>query len=373
MTVHVAPVAGRRDLQRFLDLPARLHHDHVGWVPLLRADERRTFTPGRNLAMRYCDHALWLARDARGVVVGRIGGVINHRYNRLRDEATARFTHLECIDDVAVADALLERVTAWARAGGMSRVVGPMGFTDQDPEGLMVEGFDEEPSIATYHNRPETVRLLERLGWAREVDYVVYRVPVAPEVPASYSRILDRVAGRGRLRLVEFGSRRNLRPWIRPILGLMNETFAANAGYAPLDEREIRDLGRRYLPIIDPRFVKAVVADSEPVGFIVAIPSIVAGIRRARGRLLPLGWLHILRARRSADRLDLLLGGIRDRYRARGVDVLLGAAMIRAARNAGFRYMDSHHELESNARVRAEMEAAGGRIYKRYRVFRRDV
>lgn len=373
MSVRVDAVRGRRDLRRFLDLPDRLHAGHEGWVPPLRVDERRLFHPRRNLAMRYCDQALWLARDDRGRVVGRVAGIVNHRHNELRGERTGRFSHLDCVPDIDVAAPLLDRLEGWARDAGMDRVVGPMGFTDQDPEGFLVDGFDEEPSIATYHNRPEIVRALECLGWAKHVDYVVYRVPVGPELPGLYQRVLDRVARKGRLRLVEFQRRRQLRPYIRPILGLMNDTFADNDGYTPLDDREMDDLARRWLPMVDPRFVKLVMTEGALAGFIIAIPNVVAGIRRARGRLLPLGWLWILRAGRRTDRLDLLLGGIREPDRGTGVDVVLGAAMIRAARDAGFRTMDSHHELEGNTRVRAEMERAGGQVYKRYRVFEKEL
>jgi hypothetical protein len=153
----------------------------------------------------------------------------------------------------------------------------------------------------------------------------------------------------------------------------MNEAYVNIAGYAPLDEREMDDLAKRYLPVIDPRFVKLVSVGDQVVGFIIGIPNVVPGIRRARGRLLPLGWLWILRAATRARRLDLLLGGIKEEHRGKGVDVLMGRAMIHSAQRAGFEYFDSHHELECNTRMRAEMERMGGSVYKRYRVFRASV
>jgi hypothetical protein len=188
-------------------------------------------------------------------------------------------------------------------------------------------------------------------------------------MPEFYERVHERVVRRDVCKLVEFRRRRHLRPFIRPIMSLMNETFVENAGYAPLDPQEMDDLARRYLPVIAPRFVKVAVAREDLVGFIIAMPNLAPGIRRAHGRLLPLGWLWIVRAARRARRLDLLLGGIKEAYRGMGVDVLLGRAMIRSAQQAGFAYLDSHHELETNARMRAEMERMGGRVYKRYRIF----
>lgn len=369
MPVAIQPVSLRRDLRRFFRLPFRLHRDHQDWVPPLLMDDRYMFDPRRNRAFRYCDCALWLARDGRGEVVGRIAGIINRRYNEFRGERQARFTHLDCIDDPEVMGALLGQVKEWACRAGMDVVIGPMGFTDQDPEGFVIEGFDEEPSIATYHNQEYIVRLLERLGWDKHVDYVVYKVPVPKDIPPLYERVHQHLARRGTFRVLEFEHRRELRPLIRPVLELMNETYVNITGYAPLDREEMDDLARRYLPVISPQFVKVVSVGDELVGFMIGIPNVVPGIRRARGRLLPLGWFWILQAARRARRLDLLLGGIKEAYRGKGVDVLMGRAMIRSAQAAGFAYFDSHHELEHNTRMRAEMERMGGNVYKRYRVF----
>lgn len=373
MAIAIHPVSDGRDLRRFLQFPFRLHRDHAGWVPPLLMDERYMFDPRRNRVFRYCDSALWLATDGKGEVVGRIGGIINRRYNEVKDERQARFTHLDCVDDAEVMAALLDRVKDWARHAGMEVVIGPMGFTDQDPEGFVIDGFDEEPSIATYHNREYIVRLLDQLGWCKDVDYVVYKVPVPKEIPAFYERVYQHLARHHPFRLLEFERRRELKPMIRPVLELMNEAYVNIAGYAPLDAQEMDELARRYLPVISPRFVKVVAVKGRPIGFIIGIPNVVPGIRRARGRLLPLGWLWIVRAGMRARRLDLLLGGIKEEYRGKGVDVLLGRAMIRSAQAAGFEYFDSHHELECNTRVRAEMERMGGQVYKRYRVFRSAV
>lgn len=373
MGLRLTKVTGSREKREFLAVPERLHRDHASWFAPLRADERGLFDERRNPALRYCDHVLWLVREESGEVVGRVAGIINRRYNELRGERTARFSHLEFIDDVEVARVLLDAVVEWARGAGMEQVVGPMGFTDQDPEGFLIEGFAELPAIATYQNLEHVPRLLEALGWTKYADYVVYNIPVNHETPAVYRKALGRIASRQGLRLAEFQRRRELKPLVKPILGLMNETYAELTGYSFLDEEEIQVLAQRYMPVIDPRFVKVVFAGETLVGFIIAMPDLSDGFRRARGHLLPLGWLWILRAGKRARRLDLLLGGIKEGYRTRGVDALLGTAMIRSAREAGFEYMDSHHELETNTRVRAEMERNGGRVYKRFRLFQRPI
>jgi hypothetical protein len=369
--LRIAEVDTRRDRAAFLEVPALVNR-HARWVPPLAADERRILDRRRNLAYRYCDATAAVAW--RGdVPVGRVVGLVNRRHNERTGEATARFGFLESPDDPDVVRALLAHVETWAGRRGMRRVVGPLGFTDQDPEGLLIDGFDTEPSIASPCNAPYLPPLVEAAGYEKDVDYVVYRVPVPERLPAIYERILERLSGRGGLRLVEPRRRSELRAWGRPVLELMSETFSDLYGFVPPDPEELEDLVGRFLPVLDPRFIKMAVRGDRLVGFIIAMPNLAPGLRRSRGRLFPLGFVHLLRAARRSRQLDLLMGGIRLGERGRGVDALLGAAMMVSARQAGFTTMDSHHELEDNLAVRAEMERPGGIVYKRFRVYRRSL
>lgn len=372
MPVHLTPVSTRRDLRRFIYLPARLHRHHAKWMPPIYMDEWTYFDARKNRAFGYCDTTLALARKD-GALVGRVMGIINRRYNEMLNERTGRFACLECTEDREVAHALLTHVEEWARGKGMTKVVGPLGFNDQDPEGFLVEGFEHEPTIVTYYNFEYVLRFLEAEGYSKDVDYVVYRVPVPDRVPELYERVAQRFAARSEFALVEFRTRREMKPYIRPVLGLMNETFVGIYGYSPLDQDEMNELAKRYLPLLDPRFVKIVAREGRVVGFVIGIPNLYEGIVKSGGHLFPFGLLHIIRAARRAKQLDLLLGGIKEEYRSRGLDALMGAAMLRSAIGAGFRVMDSHHELESNTRMRAEMERAGGEVYKRYRIFQKPL
>jgi hypothetical protein len=363
-------VRTRKDLKAFISLPEALHRTHARWVPPLYADEWRYFDRAKNPAFSYCDATLGLAlRDERAC--GRIMGIVNHRYNEYRHETHARFACLECGNDPEAAGALLRFVEEWARCRGMTRLVGPMGFTDQDPEGFLIEGFDHEPTIATYCNFEYLNDLLRTHGYAKDVDYVVYRVDLTDQIPERYARIYERAVRRGSFRLVEFSRRRQLKPYIKPIFHLMNECFRELYGFQPMDEVEMDALAKRYLPVLDPRFIKVVLKGEEIAGFNIAMPNLAEGFRRAHGRLLPLGILRILRSGRRSRQLDSLIGGIRERYRGRGVDVLMGFSTMASARQAGFTFADSHHELEDNHRVRAEMERLGGRVYKRYRIYQK--
>lgn len=373
MSLSVRNIQSRADMRRFILLPREIHANHAGWVPPIYSDDRDTFSPRKNPAHAYCSSLYALAYDDRKIV-GRIAGIINHRYNRFRNFKHARFGYLESPEREDVTGRLLQHVEEWARAQGMDKIVGPMGFTEEDPEGFRVEGFEFPPNLATYDNFPSIPESLGKFGYTKEMDYVVYRVPLATAITDTYRRLYERVRSRTDFVLVEFRRRKEIAPYIRRIFQLMNECFVQLYGYSPLDEAEMDRMGRRYLPVVDPRFIKVVTnAQKELIGFIIGIPGIADGLRNARGKLLPFGFLKILKAMRRSKKLDVYLGGIKEAYRGRGVDILIGYSMLNSALGAGFETMDSHHEMETNLKMRAEMERAGGQIYKRYRIFQKSL
>jgi hypothetical protein len=360
-------------MRQFIYLPEKIHRNHSGWVPPFYSDDKKTFDLGSNPAHAYCDSICGLAMQ-EGEPIGRIAGIINHRYNKQWNKKNARFGYLECPENREVAHALLNFVEEWALNKGMTTIVGPMGFTEEDSEGYLIEGYDHPPNLATYYNFEYLPRLLEGEGYAKEVDYVVYTVVLARAISDFYRKAYERVSRRRDFRLVEFSSKKAIRPYIRPIFGLMNECFRNIYGYSSLDEIEMDRLANRYLPIVDPRFIKIVVDNNNSViGFIIGIPSIADGLRKAGGRLYPFGIFKILKSLRQSKKLDLYLGGIQESYRGKGVDVLLGYSTMTSAIDAGFQVMDSHHELETNMKMRAEMERVGGTVYKRFRIYRKSL
>lgn len=372
MAVELREVSSRKDLRTFIYLPEKIHAGHKNWVPPLFSDDWKYFDRKKNKAFGYCDTILLLAsKDGR--TVGRVMGVINHRYNEHRNEKSARFGYLETFEDREVFRALLGRVEAWAREKGMSRIVGPYGFSDQDPEGFLIEGFDHRATIATYYNFEWMPKWLEEEGYTKDNDWFVYKLDVPKDPPEFYKKIYERAMKRGTFEVLEFSRRKDIKPWVRPILSLMNETYMAGNiyGYAPLEEKEMDDLAKRFLPILDPRFVKAIRKDGQVVAFIIAMPDMTEGIVKARGRLFPFGFIHVLRAARKTKQLDLLLGAVKDQYRGQGLDVLMGIKVLIAAYEAGMEKIDTHHEMEANVKVRAEMERMGGQVYKKYRAFQK--
>jgi hypothetical protein len=256
----------------------------------------------------------------------------------------------------------------------MKKIIGPMGFTDHNPEGFLIEGFEHPPNLATNYNFKYIPLLLENIGYKKEIDYVVYKVDFAQGMPDFLKKIAGRVNRKKDYMLVEFSSRKQIVPYIRPMFALMNDCFQHLYGYSALEPIEMDDLAGRYLPLVDPRFIKIVTTrTNDVIGFTIGIPNMAEGIRKARGRLYPFGFLKILRARNQSKKLDLYIGGVKEGYRGLGIDALMGYSSIKTAIEAGFEYMDSHHELETNLKMRTEMEKIGGSIYKKFRIYQKKL
>jgi len=370
MTIEIREVKSKKDLKTFIYLPEKIHAGHRNWVHPIYSDEWKYFNPKKNKAFTYCDTVFLLAfKD--GEPAGRVMGIINARFNDYRKEKIARFGYLETREDPGIFHALLAKVEDWARQKGMTRIIGPYGFSDQDPEGWLTEGFENRATIATYYNFEWMPRFVEKEGYAKDMDYFVYKLQVPEKLPEFYVKIYERIQRKGQYVIHEFKKRKELRPWIVPIFELMNECYVNSNiyGYAPLDHKEMNDLADRYLFVVDPRFVKVVTKDDEVASFIIAMPDMTEGIQKARGRLFPFGFIKVLRAAKKTKQLDLLLGAVKEKYRGLGLDVLMGVKMLQSASEAKKEILDTHHEMESNVKVRAEMERMGGVIYKKFRVW----
>lgn len=374
MSMKIYPVVTKADLKKYIHLPSKIHRNHTNWVPPIYSDEWFYYNPLKNGAFSYSDTLLLIA-EKEGEVVGRIMALINKKYNEKHNIQNARFCFMETYDDYDVAKALLEGVEKWAKDKGMKKIVGPLGFSDKDPQGMLIEGFNETIVLSTNCNYPYQVDLLEKTGYTKEQDLVVYKVLVPDTLPDFYMRILERVKrNMNGFRMVNFSSRSQIKPYVRPVFSLMNETFKDIYGFNPLGEKEMDEFADRYLAILDPRFIKVIENEhGDVIAFILGMPDISEGIQRSKGYLYPIGFLHILRALRKSKILSLLLGAIHENYRNVGLDTWIGASMLEEAKKAGMKQIDSHLELETNHKMRAEMEKMGGVVYKRYRIFQKSL
>jgi len=214
--------------------------------------------------------------------------------------------------------------------------------------------------------------LVEHEGYTKEIDCVSYSMPIPSSIPELILKIADRVQQNKNLKLLEFKSKSQLKPYIVPVFRLVNECYAPLFGFVPMNEEEMKKFATQYLPILDPAFVKVIVdSANEVVAFVVSMPDMSKGIQKAKGKIFPFGFIHILSSAKKTKQLDLLLGAVKPNYRGKGLTALLGKSLMETARSRALQTMDSHLILENNSRMRAECENVGGKIYKRYRVYKK--
>lgn len=374
MTIHIKEVDGRKSLSLFIKLPAKIHKGHKNWVPPIYMDDRVFFNPQKNESFSHCESVLLLAYR-KNQVVGRVMGIINHKYNKPNKLQEARFCFLETFDDFEVAQALLKYVENWGRENNMDYLVGPLGFSDKDPQGFLVEGFDEPVVLATTCNYPYMVEFMEKAGFEKKKDLVVYKLTIPEVIPEFYRRIYERaIRNNPNLKIVHFTSRRKMKKYVHPVLELVNETFKEIYAFAPLSEKEMKEFANRYIFLLDPQFLKLVENEKkEVIAFVLGMSDISKGIQKCKGRLIPFGIIQLFLAKRKTTQLNLLLGGIKANYRNSGLDTLLGVSLLEDAKKHGIRVIDSHLELESNKKMRSEMEKMDGKIYKRYRIYEKSL
>jgi hypothetical protein len=369
MGIEIKIVDTKSLLRQYIFLPEKIYNGDARWVPPLYADEWSFHNPKENKALSSCDTIRVLAFKSNQAV-GRIMGIIHHPYNKQHQEKTVRFFNLDCINDQGIANTLIEYIETWGKEKGMNKIIGPFGFSDKDPQGLQVEGLEFLPVLATPTNPSYLQSLVESVGYEKEVDCVSYQMPIPDTTPPVYEKIYPRIIKNQSLKLLEFKSKRELKPYILPVFRLVNEAYAHIFGFVPMSEEEMKKFAAQYLPILDPEFVKAVINPTGTlIAFVVAMPDMSVGVQRAKGKLFPFGFIRILNSMRKAKQLNLLLGAVKPGLQGRGLTVLLGQSILQSARKRGMSSMDSHLILENNLLMRRECERIGGKVYKRFRVY----
>jgi hypothetical protein len=371
MSLVIKEVSSKREFRRFINLPWEIHKKHKNWLPPVYVDELVFFNAKKNKSFEYCDTILLLAyRD--DVPVGRIMGIVNQKYNNLKNEHHGRFGFIECYEDQEIAHELISYIEKWAISKGCDKIIGPYGFSDKDPQGLQIEGFEYPPIISSPCNEVYMVKLIENEGYTKEVDCLVYKYDISSGVPELYPRIVERINRNGKYKLIGFTSKEHLRYYILPIFKLMNETYSHLYGYVPMTEREMTEFADRYMPILDKRFIKVAESDNEVVSFVIAIPCLTEGIQKAKGKLLPFGFLSILNESKRTKKIDLMLGATKTELQGAGLEILTSLQLIESAKEAGIESIEIHLMLETNTKVLAEMERIGAKVHKRFRVYQKN-
>jgi len=368
--IEIKIISSKKELKDFILLPSKLHKNHNNWVPPIYRDEWNYFNPNKNHALQYCDTILLLCGKNKHVV-GRILGIINHRYNADTNTKYGRFSMFECIDDQYVAKILLNHVENWAIKKGMEKLIGPMGMYYHDPMGFLIDGFEHTPAVATNINFKYIPDLVTEAGYSIDKNLMVYRVDLSTKLPENYQKLYQKVSQKSNIRIKTFKTKNDLQKAIFPVLSLMNECFTEIYGYSQLDKKEMMDLANKYIIVLNPQLVKVAFHGDQMVGFIIGMPNLSKGFRASKGFLFPFGIITILRSAKKSTQLDLLIGGIKKKFQGIGIDILFGYDMIQTGRRLGFKIMDSNLELEENIKMRAEMQKLGGEVYKKYRIFQK--
>jgi ribosomal protein S18 acetylase RimI-like enzyme len=280
---------------------------------------------------------------------------------------------MECFNDEEVFHTLISKVEEWARQHGMTRIIGPLGFSDKDPQGFQVEGFEYPQFMTSPNNSKYMPELLEKEGYEKKIDLVNYLGKLPDKFPHIYEKVLARVDNFKEYKIIEFNSKKELKPYIIGVLELMNETFAEIYGFVPLNDKEKTDFAARYLPILDPKFVKLIETSGELVGFAVGMPDFSKGIREANGKLFPFGIFKILRDSKRSKKLLMMLGGVKKGYRGKGLDVLMGVKILQSGIKHKMDMIDSHLVLENNTKMRGEYERIGCQVVKIFRIYQKDL
>lgn len=365
----------KSELRKYVQFGIDLYAGNDCFVPPLVFDEINTFMPDKNPAFEYCRSQSFMAyRD--GVPVGRITAIVNTAANKKFGKKDVRFGWVDFIDDKDVVNALFKAVEVWGRRQGMTRIVGPMGFSDMDPEGMLIEGFNEMGTMATIYNYAYYKDHMERLGFKKEADWVEYRMTVPDKVPDKYMRVADIVRRRFELETPQYTSRKKLKAdYGQAIFNLINEAYADLYGFVELTPRQIDYYVDMYLNLLRLEDVCLITdKNKELVGIGISIPSMSKALRACDGKLFPTGWYHLLRAIRGhSDVVDLMLVAIKPEYQGKGVNALLFSVLLPNYIANGYKFAESNVELEGNENVQKQWEYFERRQHRRRRAWGKNI
>jgi len=371
--IEVKEVRSHRDMRRFVRFPFRLYRSERNWCPPLVGDEFDTFNPRKNGALRFCEHQCFLAY-MDGQIVGRIAAIINRRSDEKSGERCLRFGWLDCIDSPAVCSALMAAAEKWGAKRSCTVMRGPLGFTDMDKQGLLVDGFEHPSPFTCLYNYPYYDDLVTSAGFAKEKDWVQRSVNIKPQLPQMYSfaGIIEQRYG---LHMADAKSTRELaEKYGMDVFRAYNEAFSNIYGSSQLDEDQIRKYIRTYVPIMNKDYL-AVCLDAEdrPVGFAFCVPSLNQAIRKARGRLVPFGFVHVLRALKKNDSVEALLIGVLPEYQGKGASVLVMKKIHESCLKNGIHRMIINPQLEDNTKALSLFDQYDAEFYMRRRAYVKQI
>ena len=369
----VVPVRGRKMLRQFINFPIKLYKDCDKWVPSFEDDEYKSLGD-KNPSLSFCDRELYLAMEDKRVV-GRVAAIINHNADKKWNERTVRFGWIDFVEDFDVAKALIDKVIEWGRERGAEKIKGPLGFTDMDREGLLVEGFENESPFTVIYNYPYYGEYLERMGFTKDADWTQRYVELPDEIPPmfQYANLVEKRYG---IRIYTAPTLAKMAKRGREMFHVLNDAFAPLYEYTKLSEEQIDGYVKQYVPVMNKDLVAFVVNDKdELVGFTVTMPHISAAVRKAKGRIFPFGWIHLLPALnpRRNDTVEALLIGVLPEYQAKGAAMLMFKHLHENYIRLGIKRMLLNPQLEDNHKVQSLFGVYDPKPYQRRRSYVKDI
>lgn len=376
MAVQIKTVTTKKELKTFVRFANRLYKGNSFYVPSMPFDDLNTFNKDKNGAYEFCDVELYLAyKDGR--VVGRVAAIINHKANKSWNVSQVRFGWIDFIDDPEVSKSLLDAVAAFGKAHGMSHIVGPLGFTDFDPEGMLVEGYDRLSTMALIYNHPYYPEHMKKHGYYKETGWVEYRITIPEQLPERHIKLAELVKERFNLKVRKL-TKKQIRQenYGQKLFQLINETYCVLYGYSLLSPKQIDAYVDVYLGLVDARmltFIEDAKGDLIAAG--ITIPSLSEALQKCNGEIFPFGWWHLLKAMywKKPETLDLLLIGVRPDYQNRGVNSLLFVDLFQTYKKMGFKYAETNANLETNSKVQAMWDPFEKELHKRRWVFTKEI
>ena len=379
-SIQIKRVETKKDLKRFIEFHYDLYKGNPYDVPNLYSDEVNTLSKDKNAAFDFCEAEYYLALK-EGKIVGRVAAIINHKANEKWKKKDVRFGWIDFIDDIEVSRALFKAVEEYGRKKGMDDIVGPLGFTDMDPEGMLTWGFDKLGTMATIYNYEYYPQHMEKLGgWEKDNDYVEYYLVVPEKSPEKYTKIAEMVEKRYNLHVRKLTKKDIFQGgYGKKLFDLINLTYSDLYGFSELTDRQIDQYVKMYFPLADLNLVTVIEdgnKDNQLAGLGITIPSLSHALQKCRrGRLFPFGWWHLLRAIKfhKTDGVDLLLMGFLPEYRSKGANALLFADLIPRYVDYGFKWGETQVEMESNEGVQSQWGPLDPINHKKRRCYRRSL
>ncbi|RLD46160.1 MAG: hypothetical protein DRI86_03965 [Bacteroidetes bacterium] len=372
MRVELREVVEKSDIKNFVDFPFTLYKNEKMWVPPIKDDEIKALKSETNPSFEFCDAKFWIVLEDRKVV-GRIGAIINHKYNEERNEKMGRFTRFECIDDAEVAALLLRTAEEWIKSKEMVGVYGPLGFNNLDHQGMLIEGFEYLPSIASEYHMPYYQKLIEAQNYEKEIDWVEFRLTLGERAISKASRGAELIKKRYGITVKHFSSADELKPYIHQVFDILNGSFDVLPFVSKFDDKLADFYANKYLQILNPKFIKMVEKDDKIIGFILGMPSLSIAMQKAKGKLFPLGIVHIMKALKGngIDTVDQMLTAVLKEYHSTGAAVVLQAELQNAMAEKGLKYIETTGIFETNDRAIKNWKNYEHIQHKRKRCFRK--